>query len=346
MQCFLQYRVKRTEKQALICKPFCALLTTLPQDTILVSEKMSKMKEYRMERPSGRAEEVQRESVTQFDIGIAQIVVCFSAPFAMEVAPELRPFLTQGGTPQEHYRFTAAHEVPCGDAPPIARLPSISVYRAEGGQLRVFHNLRAPDGNCAAVLLRENGMHTVYLPESDLARYTSNCTMAPLLCGEYLFYRHAAMLLHSSLVSWAGEAILFCGASGAGKSTQAELWRRYRNADVLNGDRCLIRRREARFWGYGSPFCGSSGIYRPEGAPIRAVFFPEKAETLSVTPLSPVQALRRLYPQLTVNTWDTAFLQRITDLLSRFAMEVPAFCLRCRPDEAAVQAAQEAMEKI
>ncbi len=284
---------------------------------------------------------------TVFDLKIAEIPIRFTAPFAMEVPPELRAFLTPRQEPEERYELLAVRKPPNGDGlTPAAELYGITVYRMPDGWLRRYHGLTAPDGEQTAGHYRSSGRSTIYLPASELARYTHRCTFAPMLAGEALFARHGAMILHSSLVRTARGALLFSGASGAGKSTQAALWERFRGAEVLNGDRSVIRRRDGRFWGYGSPFCGSSGIYRPEGAPIRAVFFPQKSTQTACCRVGALQALRLLYPGLTVNSWDPEFMRVVTEQLSAFAQEVPVFVLQCRPDETAVEAAERALETI
>ena len=53
-----------------------------------------------------------------------------------------------------------------------------------------------------------------------------------------------------------------------------------------------------------------------------------------------------LYPGLTLNSWDAAFMAVITEQLTAFAQEIPAFVLRCRPDEAAVEAAERALDTL
>ena len=282
-----------------------------------------------------------------FDLKIADIPIRFTASFEMEIPPELRAFLTLPQTPEERYELVATPCPPDGRGLPHCADPlGLSVFRMPDGWLRVFHTLRAPDGTETAAHYRDDGRNTVYLPTADLARYTRRCTFAPLLGGEALFARHGAMILHSSLVRTARGGLLFSGVSGAGKSTQAALWEKYRAAEVLNGDRSVIRRRAGRFWAYGSPFCGSSGIYRPEGALIRAVFFPQKAQDCACIRLTPMQTMRMLYPGLTLNSWDAAFMAVITEQLTAFAQEIPAFVLRCRPDEAAVEAAERALDTL
>ena len=53
-----------------------------------------------------------------------------------------------------------------------------------------------------------------------------------------------SIVLHSSFVISGGAALIFSGASGAGKSTQAELWRSTVGASIVNGDRTLITPRD------------------------------------------------------------------------------------------------------
>ena len=45
------------------------------------------------------------------------------------------------------------------------------------------------------------------------------------------------LLMHGAVIAVGNKAWLFTAPSGTGKSTQAELWERYRNAEQINGDR-------------------------------------------------------------------------------------------------------------
>ena len=54
--------------------------------------------------------------------------------------------------------------------------------------------------------------------------------------------------------------ILFSGPSGIGKSTQAALWQRYAGAEIVNGDRALVRPDTGTVSGVF--YAGTSGISR------------------------------------------------------------------------------------
>ena len=51
----------------------------------------------------------------------------------------------------------------------------------------------------------------------------------------------SCVLLHASVIEYAGGAVLFSAPSGTGKSTQAALWARHRGAHIRNGDKAGVR---------------------------------------------------------------------------------------------------------
>ena len=86
-----------------------------------------------------------------------------------------------------------------------------------------------------------------------------------------------AMILHSSLVDFSGNGIVFTAPSGTGKSTQADLWKKFKGAEILNGDRTIIRK-NANYEAYGSPYAGSSGIYKNKFVNLKAIVVLRQAD--------------------------------------------------------------------
>ena len=157
-----------------------------------------------------------------------------------------------------------------------------------------------------------------------------------------MLIRNQALLLHSSVVKLGEHTVLFSGPSGIGKSTQAKLWETYLGAEIVNGDRCVIRKKENDFWGSGSPWCGTSGIYSKEQAPIKGIFILKQASENSVRRLG-IEAFKALYPQCIVNTWDKSFMEQLTELLTGLLEAVPVYELACRPDQKAVELAYQTL---
>lgn len=86
----------------------------------------------------------------------------------------------------------------------------------------------------------------------------------------------------------------FCGRSGIGKSTQANLWKEYENALILNGDRCAVGFVDGAANAFGLPFCGTSGICLNFSLPIAAIISLGQAPENRITRLSGVRALRAI----------------------------------------------------
>lgn len=151
-------------------------------------------------------------------------------------------------------------------------------------------------------------------------------------------------LFHCSFIIINGKAILFSGSSGKGKSTQAELWNKFRNAEIINGDRAILRMKSGKLWAYGTPYCGSSRISVNKTAEVAAIFFPEHSEKSSVMKIdSSFETVPLLLSQMTLENNENA----VNALLfaENLFKTVPLFSMPCVPDETAVEAAENELKK-
>lgn len=149
-----------------------------------------------------------------------------------------------------------------------------------------------------------------------------------------LYYQ--AFILHSSFISWQNNGILFTAPSGTGKSTQADLWKKYEDADIYNGDRTIIRKIDGKYYGFGSPYAGSSGIYRNESAPIKAIVVIDQGPDNVIRRLRGREAFLPLFRETLMNTWNKEYMEKMTDLLMDAACQIPIYHLSCRPDQDAI----------
>lgn len=143
-------------------------------------------------------------------------------------------------------------------------------------------------------------------------------------------------ILHSSLVKTNGFSIAFSGVSGAGKTTQSELWKKYKNADIISGDRSCVRVCGENISAHGTFYSGSSDIYRNDGAPLKAIVFLSHSDENKLERLSPVQAFRSIYAQALNNSWDKDYVEKLIALTEKVSMNIPVYSLSCRPDEESV----------
>jgi hypothetical protein len=154
--------------------------------------------------------------------------------------------------------------------------------------------------------------------------------------------RAGAAEVHACGVVADGRALVFAGASGAGKTTLARVWRR-RRVEVLSDDRVVLRRRRRRVLAFGTPWHGTAALASPRHAPLGAVFFLKQAAASHARPLGRAEAAARLFSLSFPPPWDAAGVAGVLDLAGSVARGTPCFELAFTPDGSALDAALEAL---
>lgn len=172
--------------------------------------------------------------------------------------------------------------------------------------------------------------------EKMLELYGDRLVASQYMGLERLLLEHRGFLLHASLIEYRGLGIAFTAPSGTGKSTQAELWEKYRGAEIINGDRAGIRLFPNDVKAYGSPMSGSSGIVKNKETQLRAIVVLRQATENRIRKMTAIEAFRALYSETLMNTWDAWYMETMTDLLLDAVRCIPVYLLECRPDEEAV----------
>lgn len=157
-----------------------------------------------------------------------------------------------------------------------------------------------------------------------------------LMLYSYLVTRRT-LLMHSSLVDYKGNGIMFLGHSGIGKTTQAELWNHYTGASILNGDMVFVRENEDGFYGYGSPWHGSSPYYLNAKVKLKALVTLEQAPENTIKKCSGFDIMRGMMDQVFLPYWYPEAMDACLDTLDAVLTQLPVYHLACRPDEDAVQ---------
>lgn len=154
-----------------------------------------------------------------------------------------------------------------------------------------------------------------------------------------------ACILHASYVDIGGEAVLFTGPSGIGKSTQAGLWARYAGAQVINGDRAVLRKQQGRWHVFGYPSCGTSGISINRTMPLKAIVVLSKANENRVEKISAGEKVRALVSATELYPWDSEEIDIAFNIARNLAMDIPILKLCCRPDQEAVEVMKDYLEE-
>lgn len=210
---------------------------------------------------------------------------------------------------------------------------------------RIYYVSQPKEPPYACVIYRHEATDLVtcqYLPGSEkYMNYAGN--LVELAALEKILLLHNGILLHASFIRWKQTGILFSAPSGTGKSTQADLWHLYENADILNGDRAGLRCPNGSWQAYGLPYAGSSGIYRNESVPLRAIVILRQAKENRIQRLHGFSSVSFLYPEVSIHRWDRKFSEKALNLLLQLLEKIPVYLLECRPDQEAVLLLKETL---
>ena len=219
------------------------------------------------------------------------------------------------------------------------------VERTATGLLYSFriHDRRPPLYKVVAIdeALREGTLH--FDASARGPHYALDYPLDELLF-QHRLAREGGIEVHGCGVVWRGRLLLFCGQSGAGKSTTARLWRRHaRGARLLSDDRVVLRPGRGGVRAYGTPWHGDGGFAAPESAPLGALVFLRHARVTRLAPLRPSEAAARLFSRGFPPPWDAAGTAGALDACAAAAAAVPAFELAFTPDRSAVEAVRAAL---
>lgn len=264
--------------------------------------------------------------------------LCLTGEAPWQPSDICQPFRAEGGPAAHTIHVTLGGDLP---QPPEGAARQSTLYRwQEDGR---FCILQDHGGRYAAFAARAGGVTELRLSEG----YRETLSARTILESAGLFDLLAdfgMLILHSAyIVTREGEGILFSGPSGTGKSTQAELWRQYAGAQIVNGDRSLVRPADGTV--HGILFSGTSGISRNISAPLRAIVLPVQAAEDRVYPLRPQERFVRLLNQCAYYPWAADSAARMTELAAQLVSAVPVYGMDCRKDESAVRALQDYLRR-
>ncbi len=221
------------------------------------------------------------------------------------------------------------------------------VHRFRDGFLYTFRTQAlAPPVYKAVAIDRELTRGELHFPPPRRGRRPRYALEFPLdeLLFQHRLARTGGFEVHACGIVLGGRAILFCGRSGAGKSTTARLWRRFRRGTtILSDDRMVIRPRGKGYCAYGTPWHGDGGFASPQGRPLGAVFFLRHARADRARSLSVPESAARLYARTFPPPWDAEAVASVLEACSRVAASVPCYELRFRPRASAISAALEVL---
>ena len=250
----------------------------------------------------------------------------------------LAPFAVDQVTNPYEFVFTIEDqlEAPIGECLTIQ--PSMRVYQEGQYRIRYFGSVQNSQDGAYIAIKNQGCKNQVQLLSEKFPNRVGTKTVLNAIEAEHLVVQNGGVILHCSYIDWNGAAILFTAPSETGKSTQAELWKQFRGAEIINGDRAAVRLVDGNCMAEGIPFSGSSKECLNRSLPIRAIVYLGKEEENQIRRLTGYEAFSKVWEGIAVNVWDSEDTGLAAGIVEEIVKRVPVFYLKCRPDESAVEA--------
>ena len=280
-------------------------------------------------------------------LAVSGIVLQIESDQPLSVEEAFRPFLTEAWQPQLHAVVICAEHLSHSLSREVRRGMAWRYGVDHSGvPVRLFY--AAPESGepyaCAAWDREKMTVRVEYLPEES-SRFSSLTDIFFYLEMEQILIRNNRLWPHASCVDTELGGILFSGVSGIGKSTQAELWCRCRNARQINGDRPILSRSETGWLAWGAPYAGSSRCYVNDCCNVAAIVMLRQEKECFLRRLGVAEAFREVWRGLPLYSWDRDFMERASSLTMDLVTEVPVYAFGCTPDEAAVRCLEQELRK-
>lgn len=276
----------------------------------------------------------------RYNLELFGLRVTLDTPFPLTISQRIQPFLCQSHPEAVDCAIGVSI---CDTLPqPEGVWHGPECYLREENQLTTFHCHETHGAPFAVTRMDSSTVQISVL--SGCADYFSGSSGIFNRIGlENMLLQHAGLLLHASLIEYAGRGIVFTGPSGVGKSTQAQLWRACLGANILNGDRAALRSTDTGWMAYGSPYAGTSGIYKNAHTPLAAIVILRHGKENSLRPVSFAEAFPCIWPEISLRRWDEGFVTRAMELCEKLLADVPLYAFECLPEESAVHALKKGL---
>ena len=164
--------------------------------------------------------------------------------------------------------------------------------------------------------------------------------MRKILTGKLALDR--GLCVHSCVINYNGEGILFSAVSETGKSTHAHLWQEvFPGTEIVNGDNGFCRVLDGCLIVFSTPWCGDSNEYTNKSLPIKAIVFLERAQENHIEKLNALEAFIRLSARCFMPFWDKELVNKAMDTVEYVTQNVNCYLLKCLPDHSAVKVVEQ-----
>lgn len=206
--------------------------------------------------------------------------------------------------------------------------------------------IKARDNSCLHYMTAGRDFRNVVATVNWDDRYTGMVVSSMVrMAFSQAILEHDAVSVHASCVYTEGEAYMFMGKSGTGKSTHSALWiNSFCGCDLLNDDNPIIRVKDDGVWIYGSPWSGKTQCYKNLSFPLKGAVLLRQAAINRFFYCKEIKAFVTLLPSCSVIREDGHLHDCLCDILVKITDKVTVGTLECLPDREAALLCKEKLK--
>lgn len=146
--------------------------------------------------------------------------------------------------------------------------------------------------------------------------------------------KYDAFFLHAAVLAIDGKGVAFAAKSGIGKTTRMNLYKETfgDRAQIVNGDKPVLRFLDGQLYAYGTPWRGKEIIGDNVRTPLNALCFLERSNEVSLERISIPETLSRIFNQVYIPE-DEQDREHILDLIGQMIQNTPCFLLKCNKEK-------------
>ena len=270
----------------------------------------------------------------------AETVVEIITPFNYEVTKPFSDYICQGLNPDYTATFEFTSELPVHEENIVMTTDDYVVTQKNGlSYIHYYDSSKAKFYACRITNDKDNCCNV--LIDKDYEGKIWTRLVFTFIGIEEILAKNNSALFHSSYLDMGGEALLFTGPCGMGKSTQANLWAKHRGLKIVNGDKSLLYFKDGKARVGGLPYSGSSTFCENIDMPIKAIVKLSQAPYNKVEKLDSINAFFGIYNGCYPIAYSKEIMNMQMNFAERFAQKVFVCHLACLPDESAVKCLEE-----
>jgi hypothetical protein len=185
--------------------------------------------------------------------------------------------------------------------------------------------------------IERGDFHAEWEPEAQYGRVVQSANPYSIdtvlrIIHSLILAKEGGLLIHAASAVRNGNAFLFSGLSGAGKTTISRL--APLDVTLLTDEISYIRRDKDRYVAFGTPFAGElAKVGKNIHAPLKALYFLRQGLDNKVESMNRTEAIRQLMENVLFFAQDQELVGYVFESACNLIQTIPIFQLTFLPDE-------------